>query len=837
MTKLVIVCVDDEQIIRDSLEIELKKALGDDYLIEMAESGQDALELFEELLAEQYEIPLIISDYIMPDIKGDEVLKRIHLLAPTTLKIMLTGQADIEAIGNAINYAKLYRYIPKPWQSEDLRLTIIEAIRSYFRDKQIAEQNSQLQQMNQTLEQLNQEQAELIAKLHENEKRLTQFLEAMPVGVEVLDAEGNLSYTNQIAQQLLGHSTPLEKDIELFSKNCQIYVAGSQQCYPYEQLPIVRALHGESSTVDDIEIHHQGKTIAIEVWAKPIFDEAHNIIYAIDALQDITQRKNVEAELARHREHLEDLVSERTTELMHKNEQLHQEIVERNRVETALKTAKEAAEVANRAKSEFLANMSHEIRTPMNAILGFTEILTKQITDPQHSEYLSAIRSSGKSLLTLINDILDLSKVEAGKLILEYSAVDLESVFKDIEHIFSQKIHDKGLYFEINLDPNLPRVIILDETRLRQILLNLVGNAIKFTLQGYIKLTAKAQQHPYTSELDFVFTVEDSGIGIPQAQQQAIFGAFVQQEGQSHAQYGGTGLGLAITQRLIEMMGGEISLASELGQGSVFTVVIHEVETASVSEAVPVAETDIDFEDIVFDAAKVLLVDDIKINRELLRGYLSYPQLEFYEAEQGEEAIMLAKRVCPDIILMDMKMPVMDGREATQFIKQQEALKHIPVIAVTASVMKEYEHELREICDGFLRKPVNKVELLTELMKFINYSITDSQSQAEVPLVLEHDILNPEILVQLPQLMQILQSQAQKRWLEISETLIINDIEEFAYDMKALGESYHYPPLSTWSQQLQAQAAMFDVDALFNTLKDFPKVLDTIQALVLENST
>ncbi|MDY6994828.1 MAG: response regulator, partial [Pseudomonadota bacterium] len=380
MTKLVIVCVDDEQIIRDSLEIELKKALGDDYLIEMAESGQDALELFEELLAEQYEVPLVISDYIMPDIKGDEVLKRIHLLAPSTLKIMLTGQADIEAIGNAINYAKLYRYIPKPWQSEDLRLTIVEAVRSYFRDKQIAEQNTQLQQMNQMLEQLNQEQAELIAKLHENEKRLTQFLEAMPVGVEVLDAEGNLAYTNQIAQQLLGHIKPLERDIELFSKNCQIYIAGSHQCYPYEKLPIVRALHGESSTVDDIEIHHQGKTIAIEVWAKPIFDEAHNIIYAIDALQDITQRKHVEAELARHREHLEELVNERTTELMHKNEQLHQEIAERNRIETALKTAKEAAEVANRAKSEFLANMSHEIRTPMNAILGFTEILTKQIT-------------------------------------------------------------------------------------------------------------------------------------------------------------------------------------------------------------------------------------------------------------------------------------------------------------------------------------------------------------------------------------------------------------------------------------------------------------------------
>ena len=191
MNKFVIICVDDEQTILDSLEIELKKFLGNEYLIETAEGGEEALELLEELLEEQYEVPLVISDHIMPGIKGDELLKRIHELSPKTLKVMLTGQADLEVIGKAIHYAKLYRYIAKPWQTEDLKLTVKEAINSYFQDKKLTEQNAQLQQMNQVLEQLNHAQAALIAQLHENESRLTQFLEAMPVGVGVLDAEGN----------------------------------------------------------------------------------------------------------------------------------------------------------------------------------------------------------------------------------------------------------------------------------------------------------------------------------------------------------------------------------------------------------------------------------------------------------------------------------------------------------------------------------------------------------------------------------------------------------------------------------------------------------------------
>lgn len=304
MRKPVIICVDDEPTILDSLKIQLKKAIGDEYLIETAEGGEDALELLAELLEDEYEVALVISDYIMPDIKGDELLKRIHAISPKTLKIMLTGQADVEAVGNAINYAKLYRYIAKPWQDEDLKLTVKEAIYSYFQDKELAEKNVKLLKLNQELEQLTQEQAILIEKLHENERRLTQFLEAMPVGVGVLDANGQPYYINQKAQELFGKGVVPGASREQLSEIYQLYKSGTNEQYPSENLPIVRALKGERSRADDLEIHQEDKIIPIESLATPIYDDKSNIIYAINTLTDITLRKQVEAERIKFTEEL-----------------------------------------------------------------------------------------------------------------------------------------------------------------------------------------------------------------------------------------------------------------------------------------------------------------------------------------------------------------------------------------------------------------------------------------------------------------------------------------------------------------------------------------------------
>ncbi|MFM9266941.1 adenylate/guanylate cyclase domain-containing protein [Tychonema sp. BBK16] len=296
MNQKVIICVDDERTVLRSLKAELQEAVGNNYMIEIAEGGEEALELIEELLEDGDEIILIISDHIMPEIKGDELLKQVHLISPKTIKIMLTGQADIEAIANAINHANLYRYITKPWQAEDLKLTVKEALNSYLQDQKLTKQNSQLQRMNNELAKLNSDQAALITKLHENENRLTQFLEAMPMGVGVLDADGKVYYINRKAKEIFGKGVGSDIPAEQLSEVYQLYQAGTIQNCPVENLPIIRALSGETSVSDDLEVRHGDQIIPLEIQATPIYDKDGKIVYAINTLQDITERKQAEAE-------------------------------------------------------------------------------------------------------------------------------------------------------------------------------------------------------------------------------------------------------------------------------------------------------------------------------------------------------------------------------------------------------------------------------------------------------------------------------------------------------------------------------------------------------------
>ena len=307
MSRQVIICVDDERTVLRSLKAELQEAVGNDYTIEMAEGGEEALELIEELLEDGDEVILIISDHIMPDIKGDELLKQAHIILPKSIKIMLTGQADIGAIANAINSANLYRYITKPWQSEDLKLTVREALNSYLQAQRVAQQNAKLQQMNQELAELNSQQTALIAKLHESENRLRQFLEAMPIGVGVLGADGQPYYVNRKAKEIFGKGVVPDTSSEQLSEVYQMYQAGTNKKYPTDNLPIVRALKGESARADDAEVHQGDKIIPLEIFATPIYDQQGNIVYAINTLQDITERKEAEAERRKFIQELFDL--------------------------------------------------------------------------------------------------------------------------------------------------------------------------------------------------------------------------------------------------------------------------------------------------------------------------------------------------------------------------------------------------------------------------------------------------------------------------------------------------------------------------------------------------
>lgn len=286
MSELAILIVDDEPMVLESLSEELQRNFGQNYSIEAAESGEEALEILEELQSEGIEVAVVISDQLMPGIKGDELLSQIHLLYPYMLKIMLTGQAGAEAVGNAVNSANLYRYITKPWDTTDLNLTIKEALSKYLRVKQLERQNTQLR---------------------ENERRLTQFLEAMPIGVSVHNVSGKLTYANQKARELLNLDALPDSKIDQISDTFKIYKAETKQLYPSEQLPIVLSLTGETVHCEDIEIHHPDRIIPMEVSTTPIRDETGRISQAIAAFQDISSRKQAEAEREQYTRELFEL--------------------------------------------------------------------------------------------------------------------------------------------------------------------------------------------------------------------------------------------------------------------------------------------------------------------------------------------------------------------------------------------------------------------------------------------------------------------------------------------------------------------------------------------------
>ncbi|NJN75417.1 MAG: PAS domain-containing protein [Synechococcaceae cyanobacterium RL_1_2] len=333
----------------------------------------------------------------------------------------------------------------------------------------------------------------------------------------------------------------------------------------------------------------------------------------------------------------------------------------------ALAQATFKAEQANQAKSEFLANMSHEIRTPMNAILGFTELLQRQIDDPQASHYLKVVSSSGKSLLAIIDDILNLSKIEAGKLQLNFTDVSIAGLFEEIRSLFTLKLKENNLSLTIKIDSSVPEYIQFDEVRLQQIIINLVGNAIKFTDEGGIKINVFSETIEQNYNLiKLTIEVIDTGIGIPLEQQEIVFDSFTQVDGSNTRRYGGTGLGLSITSRLTEMLGGHIALMSVPNEGTTFTVVFEEI---SVVNSCPIAGRARDTSSPNFNQIpplEILVIDDVQFNLDLIRGFFhgSHHQLSF--ASGGIEGLRLAKNLVPDLILLDLRMPDLDGEQVIE---------------------------------------------------------------------------------------------------------------------------------------------------------------------------
>ena len=605
--------------------------------------------------------------------------------------------------------------------------------------------------------------------LKRNEEQLHALIESIPLDVVVSSMDGGVLRLNKHALDNFGllHGKVSEYNVEDFYSN------------PEDRSRVLELLKREGK-VDKYMIKFKRldeSQMDMMLSITPVFYDSQNALLTI--LVDLSERIEIESELVK---------------------------------------AKENAEMANRSKSEFLANMSHEIRTPMNAIIGFTELLNEQISEPRLKTYTKTIQNASQSLLTLINDILDLSKIEAGKLEINKTPTDLHTLANEISSVFEIVVQNKSLDLIVVVDTTLPSTLLLDEVRVRQVLLNVIGNAVKFTQEGYVRLSMSLFNYKENlNKVDLEFSVEDSGIGIPKDQLKSIFNQFEQTEGQDNRKFGGTGLGLSISSRLVNMMGGEIFVDSELDKGTNFRIHLYNIDIVTATDAQPLKELEASKDTIVFKKATLLVVDDIEDNRELLLKNFEDTQVRVVTANDGLEAIAAFKKYSPDAILMDIRMPNMDGYEAAKEIKK---LGSVPIVALTASVMEDdYERLKRKDFDGFLRKPVLRAKLFRELRNFLEYEVIDEELVPADKFTLSKKAKENKIVI-----VDTLEKEIGSLYEKAIKSNNISDIEAMSKDIKALATKYEISLLDNYASELYQAIDVFDISKLEQLLRQFPEI-------------
>lgn len=508
------------------------------------------------------------------------------------------------------------------------------------------------------------------------------------------------------------------------------------------------------------------------------------------------------------------------------------DISEQKKIAEQLRRAKEAAEMANQTKSAFLANMSHEIRTPLNAIIGFSKLLEKEELAVKTKGYVQTIVSSGNSLLDLINDILDLSKIEAGRLDLKIKPVNIPSIVNEASRMFTFKVQEQNIELKLEIDANFNFDVFLDETRIRQILLNLLSNAIKFTEAGYVKIAASfVKSKKCDSLVDVIINIEDTGKGIPKEQQKLIFDAFRQIKGQNYKKYGGTGLGLSITKKLVEIMGGSITLTSEEGKGSQFSIYLPDLLLATQSDRDKISA---DYLDNIFSiqTANLGLINLRESNKTIFSELESACDVKILETKDCFEMKKLKALHNPDVIFVDFSELVGEGR------LPENVFQDFDTEAVVALMNSEFEIDMAYAkqagVDYVLRMPFTKTDLQQLIYKYMagkKHLFSGAVHEAEFKFTI--DIIEPQIneyaLSILSKLIIKLERDFLKDYEAIDKLPKINQIKTFASNLVDFGEKYQLPFLSKLGNDLLVQARNFNIANMKRLIGHYPEIVDILK--------